>query len=742
MKKTFTVLWILLGLSNSVSAIAQVNVSGALSGNGSYSTLRDAFNAINLAPQTGASISITIDASTTETAMATLKANTWTSLVITSPSGPVTVTGPDTAVIKLEGADNVTIDGTPGTDNIFRDLSIVGTRTLTNSAGIWLAHGSSIADSNGAKHNRITNCIISCGVPTNTSGSNNSFGIYVGGATIGVTTQGRFNDSNQINKNYISRCTHGINIIGGGATRNGVNNSLYYNICGPTAFGPDQIRNMGIHIEFQTNCLVSSNLVRYVGGPFAQGLTGADRIGIGIGTNAWSGTPGTTTGGDYRVINNRVNHIIDQRTFSAVGIAISTTRSGSPTNNLCANNEIYEVKANSTSPDQSLAIGHNGNNSNDLVVYNSIYLVGDMDESGATSASQTCGGIRISTAADSGVTVRNNSIYVDMTSNTASLLKMCIQVPSSAYRFIGGVINNNDYFFDAANTEMRTGCFGTGTLATTFFTTLTNWQTAFTPAQDANSIQCDPQYCLCSDSITRSYGFPNYLIPASVTSCLKLNAAPIASVPKDILFEPRSEFTPTIGAFEYDTTTLPVELASLSASISNRDVTIMWTTASELNNSGFEIERRLVNSDWVRVGHIQGHGTVSTPQNYAFTDRGLATGEYNYRLKQIDFNGNFEYFNLSSEVGIGIPSKYELSQNYPNPFNPSTRINYDLPADGKVSLQLFDMRGRNVAVIVNEVQTAGYYSVDFNGDNLSSGVYFYTISSGRFVATKKMILLK
>ena len=187
---------------------------------------------------------------------------------------------------------------------------------------------------------------------------------------------------------------------------------------------------------------------------------------------------------------------------------------------------------------------------------------------------------------------------------------------------------------------------------------------------------------------------------------------------------------------------LPVELSSFTSVISKRDVTLNWSTASETNNSGFEIERALVNGSYSKVGSVAGTGTTTSAVNYSFTDRNLSSGNYSYRLKQIDFNGNFEYFNLNNEVNVGIPTKFELSQNYPNPFNPSTSINFDLPSDGKVSIKLFDMSGKEVAVLVNEVKTAGYYSVNFNASSLSSGVYFYNITADNFTATKKMMLVK
>jgi len=192
---------------------------------------------------------------------------------------------------------------------------------------------------------------------------------------------------------------------------------------------------------------------------------------------------------------------------------------------------------------------------------------------------------------------------------------------------------------------------------------------------------------------------------------------------------------------------LPVELASFSSSVDNRKVTLNWSTASEENNAGFEIERKLTTETvFKNVGHINGAGNSNSVKNYSFSDNNVSTGKYNYRLKQVDFNGNFKYYNLSNEVNIGVPNKFALAQNYPNPFNPTTNINYDLPFDSKVSIKIFDITGREVASIVNQVQAAGYYSVNFNASALSSGVYFYSITadggSQSFAKTLKMMLVK
>lgn len=191
---------------------------------------------------------------------------------------------------------------------------------------------------------------------------------------------------------------------------------------------------------------------------------------------------------------------------------------------------------------------------------------------------------------------------------------------------------------------------------------------------------------------------------------------------------------------------LPVELASFTSVVNRNNVTLNWSTASETNNAGFDIERKAANStEWTKAGNVSGNGTTHETKSYTFSDR-PSTGSYSYRLKQIDFNGNSEYFALSSEVVVGVPSSYAMSQNYPNPFNPTTKIDFDLPYDGKVSIVLFDISGREVGTLVNDVKTAGYYTVQFNASNLASGMYFYRISAqgtnNNFVQTKKMVLIK
>lgn len=192
--------------------------------------------------------------------------------------------------------------------------------------------------------------------------------------------------------------------------------------------------------------------------------------------------------------------------------------------------------------------------------------------------------------------------------------------------------------------------------------------------------------------------------------------------------------------------TLPVELESFTSNINGRNVILKWTTSSEQNNSGFDLERQdargEIQDDWIRMKFIEGKGNSVSTNSYEFVDRNLSSGKYNYRLKQIDYNGNFQYHELAGEVSIGAPKEYSLSENYPNPFNPVTKINFDIPVSGIVKLSVFDASGREVQTLLNEFKEPGFYTVSFSAGYFASGVYFYRIETADFVMSRKMILLK
>ncbi|MFH0736659.1 MAG: choice-of-anchor Q domain-containing protein [bacterium] len=202
-------------------------------------------------------------------------------------------------------------------------------------------------------------------------------------------------------------------------------------------------------------------------------------------------------------------------------------------------------------------------------------------------------------------------------------------------------------------------------------------------------------------------------------------------------------------------TPLPVELSTFTATAIGSTVTLNWQTATEINNYGFEIEKKevseqktIISNQYLKIGFIEGYGNSNSPKNYSYTDENLSNGKYLYRLKQLDNDGNFSY-SVGIEVEVNqLPTEFALYQNYPNPFNPSTTIKFGLPTDSKVVLEIYSIIGEKVATLLNNEMAAGIFEINYNGGNLSSGVYFLTINAKslnenkNFRQTKKMILMK
>lgn len=192
---------------------------------------------------------------------------------------------------------------------------------------------------------------------------------------------------------------------------------------------------------------------------------------------------------------------------------------------------------------------------------------------------------------------------------------------------------------------------------------------------------------------------------------------------------------------------VPVELTNFTGVQTEEGIMLNWRTSTETNNKGFEIERKIsgLENEWQKLTFIEGRGTTSEISNYEYLDKINTTGIYNYRLKQIDYDGTF-IFSDDVEVDFYLAQNYRLSQNYPNPFNPETTVEYAIPIEGFVSLKLYNSLGQEIAVIVNKEMEAGKYIVNLNlaeiSNNLSSGVYYYTISAGSFFQARKMLYLK
>lgn len=193
---------------------------------------------------------------------------------------------------------------------------------------------------------------------------------------------------------------------------------------------------------------------------------------------------------------------------------------------------------------------------------------------------------------------------------------------------------------------------------------------------------------------------------------------------------------------------LPVELVSFSAAINDTEVILNWLTATEVNNYGFEIERKnpplnpLQGGDFETVGFVEGHGNSNSQKEYNFTDSEIkSAGTYSYRLKQIDNDGAYE-FSKAIEVNFGTPINFELNQNYPNPFNPSTTISFNLPKSGEATLKVYNLIGEEIKTLAEGYMEAGVYTVNFNAEGLPSGMYIYRMSTPGNTQVRKMILMK
>jgi hypothetical protein len=186
---------------------------------------------------------------------------------------------------------------------------------------------------------------------------------------------------------------------------------------------------------------------------------------------------------------------------------------------------------------------------------------------------------------------------------------------------------------------------------------------------------------------------------------------------------------------------VPVELTSFTASAIGNSVILNWSTSTETNNSGFSVERKSNKNDWQTIGFVSGFRTSTESHSYSYRDDNVNSGSYSYRLKQVDYDGSFEYSD-EVEIEINTPGEYILYQNYPNPFNPSTTIEFSIPYNGFVNLEVYNSLGESVAVLVNESLPAGEHSISFDGTGLASGVYLLKLTSGNFTEFKKMNLLK
>ena len=197
------------------------------------------------------------------------------------------------------------------------------------------------------------------------------------------------------------------------------------------------------------------------------------------------------------------------------------------------------------------------------------------------------------------------------------------------------------------------------------------------------------------------------------------------------------------------TSLLPVELTDFSSVVNNGIVNLTWQTATEINNHGFDVERKVISdqqSVFEKIGFVPGTGNSNSPKDYSFIDQPTGGTKFSYRLKQIDNDGNYKFYDAIN-VTLTENQTAELMQNSPNPFNPSTAIKFYIPTISNVSIKIYDMLGKEVITLMNSQKDAGYHIVYWNGrdkygSDVSSGVYLYKLTAGSFTQTKKMLMLK
>ncbi len=288
----------------------------------------------------------------------------------------------------------------------------------------------------------------------------------------------------------------------------------------------------------------------------------------------------------------------------------------------------------------------------------------------------------------------------------------------------GGASDYNLMYLKAGNTNARFNVT---------YATFAAYQAAY-PTNDVNSKSKDVNFVNAATGVL-------HLTGASLGD-LDLIGVTGLGITTDIDGETRNAVTPYMGADENLANPLPVELSAFTATANGKNVNLTWKTATEVNSYGFEIER--TNSDaqqWEKIAEVNAHGNSNAPVSYSYTDENLNAGKYSYRLKMIDNDGSFTYSPVA-EATVEQPNEYVLHQNYPNPFNPVTTIQYSLPVESQVTLQIYNITGELVSTLVNEKQTQGAYNVNFDASGYASGTYIYRLVAGSFVQTKKMLLLK
>ncbi len=605
----------------------------------------------------------------------------------------ISATASGTPIIFLNDADFVIIDGRPGGVGSSPNLTIENLATTSSSFTIRLQNGS------------CSNVIQYCLIKNNTMGIAGPRAIEIGTSVSNPTG----NSDNVIRNNKIEGGRSCIGLAGTTANPN-IRTVIADNEISDFGYGGIWVLSASPSVQILRNTIYQRFGYSTTSfGIIAGGFTELDIIGNHIfdiqntGSTSVRGmqiTPAAT--GVLNIINNFVSLTLDNGTKTTVyGIHI---------------------------------LGANAHTSN--VIYNSINIGGS--HSGGTAGNVVSAGIfKANTSASSVYNQLNNIVKNTRAGGPAGVIHTGF---NSLATSITGTLNIDYNVYFSADLTSQANWGGVN------YSDIILYKTAAAP-NEQNTIFKLVNFVTETDL---------HLTGSSVGD-VDLAALPIPGIITDIDGDERDPVLPYRGADEADTP-IPVELISFTASIDNNYVTLGWITATEINNSGFEIERASFRKnettplqEWNAIGFVKGGGTTTEINRYQYIDNVeslLYAGKISYRLKQIDFDGTYSY-SKAVEVEVDmLPKEYALYQNYPNPFNPSTTINYSLPFESNVTINIYNSLGERVSTLVNAVYNAGNHEITFDASNLASGIYFYSFEAGSlagnetFTRNMKMMLVK
>jgi hypothetical protein len=729
-------------------------------------------------------INVTNSNAPTATNTVTIKPNTG---VTTALSGALA----SGALVKILNTNFVIIDGSNSVGGTTRDLTITNTSATAPSVLLIGSIGSTPVTNITVK-----NCIV-------INGSNGSTAFYVSdGTTAG--SGGYFNNitlsNNSIQKAYNAYYIVGIPALGNGSGLTVSGNNI-------NSTGTNAIQQVGIYVQGVDGFTVSNNNV----GGFL--LTASNAFGIYCATGSKNGTVSgnNVTGfadtlsatntyviyGIYvvsTIANANIN--ITNNTVSNFSVT-STNSSGNVWGIITANTSNVNIIGNTISGITSAGTGipmgvYEGSLSTNVNIQKNkisnikntniggygctaIYLASSSlsantnvsnnfvsDIAGYGYANITIGdnGYGIFVASGAGYGLYYNSVSMATEQTVATGFPAALNIASTvllagaldirdnifansqtigtnlysvycgAPKTVLSNINYNDYY---SVTGPSLAYLGVG------LANLAALQTA--TGQDVKSVSQNPVFNSLTDLHLNTSTVPYFLI-----------GTPIAGITTDIDGDTRNATVPYMGADEVMASPLPVELTAFTVSAKNGNLTLNWETKTEHNSAKFIVERSVFEkNNWTAVGEVIARGNSNVSSKYSFTDSKLNAGKFTYRLKMVDVDGRFTYSSIVNST-VELPKTFVLSQNYPNPFNPSTRIDYQLPADAKVTIELFSITGQKIAELVNQEQAAGYYSIEVGSSSihkgLATGVYVYRMTASdnakgiNFVSIKKMVMLK